>query len=68
MLGYLQHRLSLDELTDSGVKYSNEMNGLYEDDRVNLSRDALAQFGIADVKTFRLEWKDWEAIMESLGL
>jgi len=30
-------------------------------------RNSLSLLGLADVKSFGLEWKDCEAIMESLG-
>lgn len=39
----------------------------YEDDNKHTLRNTLAQLGLADVKTFGLEWKDCESIMKSLG-
>lgn len=65
LLAYLQHRLSLDELTNWAE--NTLMNGEYEDDAKHISRNALAQLGLADVKALGLEWKDCESIMESLG-
>ena len=66
LLAYLQHRLSLDELTNWAENAL--MDGNYEDDTEHTLRNALAQLGLADVKAFGLEWKDCEAIMKSLGL
>ena len=65
LLAYLQHRLSLNELT----KWAENtlMRGEYEDDAEHSLRNALAQLGLADVKAFGLEWKDCESIMQSLG-
>lgn len=65
LLAYLQHRLSLDGLTNWAE--NSLMHGEYEDDAKHTSRNALAQLGLADVKAFGLEWKDCESIMESLG-
>ena len=65
LLAYLQHRLSLDELTNWAENAL--MDGNYEDDTEHTLRNALAQLGLADVKAFGLEWKDCEAIMKSLG-
>ncbi|MEO5649562.1 MAG: hypothetical protein ABIR03_06510 [Ginsengibacter sp.] len=65
LLAYLQHRLTLEELTDWAE--NTLMNGLYEDDPLHTSRNALAQLGLADVKAFGLEWKDCESIMSNLG-
>ena len=65
LLAYLQHRLSLDELTHWAENAL--MDGNYEDDTEHAMRNALAQLGLADVKAFGLEWKDCEAIMNSLG-
>ena len=65
LLSYLQHRLSLEELTDwaeNAIMYGN-----YEDDIEHTLRNALAQLGLSDVNAFGLEWKDCEAIMKSLG-
>ena len=65
LLGYLQHRLSLTEL----VYWAEEtlMNGSYDDDEAHSIRNTLSQLGLADVKSFGLEWKDCEAIMQRLG-
>lgn len=65
LLAYLQHRLSLNELTDWAE--NTLMNGGYEDDALHTSRNALAKLGLADVKVFGLEWKDCESIMADLG-
>lgn len=65
LLAYLQHRLTLDELTNWAE--NTLLNGEYEDDTQHTSRNALAQLGLADVKAFGLEWKNCESIMESLG-
>ena len=65
LLAYLQHRLSLEELTNWAENAL--MDGNYEDDTEHTLRNALAQLGLSDVKAFGLEWKDCEAIMKSLG-
>jgi hypothetical protein len=65
LLAYLQHRLTLEELTNWAENIL--MSGEYEDDAKHTSRNALALLGLADVKAFGLEWKDCESIMESLG-
>lgn len=65
LLAYLQHRVSLRDLVDWAER--SLMNGSYEEDEFHTIRNALSQLGLADVKAFGLEWKDCEAIMESLG-
>lgn len=65
LLAYLQHRLSLGDLVDWAER--SLMNGSFEEDEFHTIRNALSQLGLADVKAFGLEWKDCEAIMESLG-
>lgn len=65
LLAYLQHRLSLTDLVDWAER--SLMNGSYQEDEFHTIRNALSQLGLADVKAFGLEWKDCEAIMESLG-
>lgn len=65
LLAYLQHRLSLEELTDWAENAL--MEGNYEDDDKHTLRNALAHLGLADVKAFGLEWKDCESIMKNLG-
>lgn len=65
LLAYLQHRLSLGDLVNWAEQ--SLMNGSYEEDEFHTIRNALSQLGLADVKAFGLEWKDCEAIMESLG-
>lgn len=65
LLAYLQHRLSLNELTNWAE--NTLMSGEYEDDAKHSLRNSLAQLGLADVKAFGLEWKDCESIMQSLG-
>lgn len=65
LLAYLQHRLTLDELTAWAENVL--MDGNYDDDEKHTLRHALAKLGLADVKAFGLEWKDCESIMKSLG-
>lgn len=65
LLAYLQHRLSLEDLTDWAEQ--SLMDSSYEDDNFHTIRNTLAKLGVADVKSFGLEWKDCEAIMEKLG-
>ncbi|WP_170970946.1 hypothetical protein [Ilyomonas limi] len=43
------------------------MEGAYEDDQFHTVRNILARLGLADVKTFGLEYQDCEAIMQQLG-
>jgi len=65
LLAYLQHRMSLTDLVDWAEQ--NLMKSSYEDDSSYTIRNTLAYLGVADVKTFGLEWKDCETIMENLG-
>ncbi len=65
LLAYLQHRLSLEDLVNWAEQSLTNSN--YEDDSAHNIRNTLAQLGLADVKAFGLEWKDCEAIMETLG-
>jgi len=65
LLAYLQSQLSLVELTDWAEKSLKDPS--YEDDNFHTIRNTLAQLGLADVKSFGLEWKDCERIMEQLG-
>jgi len=65
LLAYLQHHLSLTELTDWAEKSLKDSS--YQDDSSHTIRNILAQLGLADVKSFGLEWKDCEKIMEELG-
>ena len=65
LLAYLQHQLSLEELTDWAELSLKDSS--YEDDNFHTIRNVLAQLGLADVKSFGLEWKDCEIIMAKLG-
>lgn len=65
LLAYLQHQLSLAELTDWAEKSLRDSS--YEDDNSHTIRNILAQLGLADVKSFGLEWNECEKIMEKLG-
>ncbi len=65
LLGYLQHRVTLEDLVNWAENML--MEGDYIDDAEHTTRNTLAQLGLADVKTFGLEWKDCESIMERLG-
>lgn len=64
-LAYLRHRLTLEELTNWAEQAL--VDPTYEDDQFHTIRNTLAQLGLADVKSFGLEWKDCEVIMEKLG-
>jgi len=65
LLAYLQHRTSLAEV----VAWAEQalLDADYKDDSAHTIRNILARLGLADVKTFGLEWKDCESIMEKLG-
>ena len=65
LLAYLQHRLSLEDLVNWAEESLIDSN--YEDDNFHTIRNILAQLGLADVKSFGLEWKDCETLMENLG-
>jgi len=65
LLAYLKHQISLTELTDWAEQSLNDSS--YEDDDSHTIRNVLAQLGLADVKSFGLEWKDCEEIMKKLG-
>jgi len=62
---YLQHRLTLNELVNwckDALLHNN-----FEDDHTHKIRNILAQIGSADVKSFGLNWEDFEEIMHKLG-
>ncbi len=65
LLAYLQHSLTLNDL----VNWAEDslISSDYEDDNVHTIRNTLAYLGLADVKSFGLEWKDCESLMEQLG-
>jgi hypothetical protein len=65
LLAYLKHQISLTELTDWAEE--SLIDSSYEDDDSHTIRNVLAQLGLADVKSFGLEWKDCEEMMEKLG-
>lgn len=65
LLAYLQHRLSLEDLVNWAEESLIDSN--YEDDNFHTIRNTLARLGLADVKSFGLEWKDCETLMENLG-
>jgi len=65
LLAYLQHQLSLEGLTDWAEQSLRDAS--YEDDNLHTIRNVLAQLGLADVKSFGLEWRDCEIIMGKLG-
>ena len=65
LLSYLQHNLSLEDLVDWAEQML--MDGSYNDDSTHTVRNILSQLGLADVKSFGLEWKDCETIMQTLG-
>ena len=65
LLAYLQHRLSLEDLVNWAEESLIDNN--YEDDNFHTIRNTLARLGLADVKSFGLEWKDCETLMENLG-
>lgn len=65
LLAYLQHRLSLEDLVNWAEESLIDSN--YEDDKFHTIRNTLAQLGLADVKSFGLEWKNCETFMENLG-
>ena len=46
---------------------NNFIEGSYKDDNFHTIRDVLAYIGMADVKTFAIEWKDCEIKMEKPG-
>lgn len=65
LLAYLQHHTSLAEV----VAWAEQalLDADYKDDSAHTIRNILAQLGLADVKTFGLEWRDCESIMGRLG-
>lgn len=65
LLAYLQHHLSLADLTNWAE--NTLQNGQYIDDDQHITRNVLAYLGLADVKAFGLEWQDCESMMEKLG-
>ncbi|MGN6196368.1 MAG: hypothetical protein ACTHOB_15615 [Ginsengibacter sp.] len=65
LLAYLKHQISLTELADWAEK--SLIDSSYEDDDSHTIRNVLAQLGLADVKSFGLEWRDCEEMMEKLG-
>ena len=60
-----KHRLPLEDLVNWAEKAL--IHAEYDDDNRHIVRNALSHLGLADVQAFGLEWKDCEAIMETLG-
>lgn len=65
MTDYLSHRLSLAELVDWAEEAMRE--GDFEEQHLEVVRNAVARLGLADVRSFGLTWEDCEAILRQLG-
>lgn len=59
---YLQHKISLNELVDWAE--SSLVESEFENKN---SRDIVAHLGVADVKSFGLQWDDCEQFLTQLG-
>jgi mRNA-degrading endonuclease RelE of RelBE toxin-antitoxin system len=65
LIGYLEHRLTVEELVDWSERALMEEE-LDESD-VDTLREILARLGAADVRAFALTWDDCEEILKRLG-
>jgi hypothetical protein len=65
LLNYLQHKISLSDLTDWAENAI--MEGDIEGEDTETVCDILARLGLADVKAFGLFWEDCNEIMFKLG-
>jgi len=65
ILAYLKHQLSLNELVDWAENTLMSID--YKEDNDHMVRNALAQLGLADVKSFGLDWEQCEKLMDDLG-
>jgi hypothetical protein len=65
ILAYLKHQLSLNELVDWSE--NTLMSADYKEDNNHTVRNVLAQLGLADVKSFGLDWEQCEKLMDDLG-
>ncbi|MDR0793560.1 MAG: hypothetical protein LBE82_09660 [Chitinophagaceae bacterium] len=65
ILAYLQHQIPLQEL----VAWAENTLALsqYKDDDERITRNTLAHLGLADVKSFGLDWEQCEILMNDLG-
>jgi cobyrinic acid a,c-diamide synthase len=65
LAAYLRHEISLDDL----VEWANAtmMEDDFEATHYDAIRDAVARFGLADVRAFGLTWEDCARILKQLG-
>jgi hypothetical protein len=63
--GYLEHRISLEELVGWAERVMMEEG--WEEEHSDVLRDVLARLGLADVQAFGLTWEDCEEMLGRLG-
>lgn len=65
ILNYLHHEIALTEL----VLWAENIliESAYEKDPKNSLRNVIAKLGLADVKSYGLDWDSCENLMEQLG-
>ncbi len=62
---YLHHDMSLATLVDWAE--STMMEGDFQGETANETRDVVARLGVADVRAFGLTWEDCECLLKELG-
>ena len=62
---YLHHRLTVAQLVDWAEAAMQE--GEFETEGFESIRNAVARIGLADVRTFGLNWEDCEELLGELG-
>ena len=65
LAAYLHHELSLAALVDWAE--SAMMEGEFDRQHLDETRDAIARLGLADVRAFGLTWEDCEKLLKELG-
>jgi len=66
LLKYLENQISLSELVDWAEEAIRE-DDFSEEGNSHKLRNIVARIGLADVKTFGLEWRDHKEMLNTLG-
>ena len=62
---YLHGEISLAQLVDWAESAISD--GEFDDREVDVLRSVVARLGVADVRTFGLEWNDCEQLLKQVG-
>lgn len=65
LAAYLHHEIRREELVDWAE--TALMDAEFDETDHDVIRDAIARFGMADVRAFGLTWEDCEGILRRLG-